>query len=130
MRVLPWHPGGLDWPRLVRPAASSTAVDFVLPALPLHLGGGGISKEAEMSDLQATQKKVEGSRKNPYAPDDDKRRIHYSYIRRTGTCPHPKHDGRKSSSFIGVNENGWLFHCSHTEDAGHAFINQPPEPSA
>ena len=47
---------------------------------------------------------------------------------RTGYCA--KHS-RSTTSFAGVNEYGWVFFCrgSHddVEEAGHYFVNQPPD---
>lgn len=76
----------------------------------------------------ATQRTIEGDRKNPYAPDDAKRRIHYSYTRRTGHCPMEKHKNKASSQFIGINDHGWIFRCVYGADDNitHLFVNKPP----
>ena len=60
----------MDWPRLVRAATPGAAVDFVLPALPLHLGApsvtvpelsrpvGNVRVEPERDPVQARLEEV------------------------------------------------------------------------
>lgn len=74
----------------------------------------------------ASQVTVQGSRKDPSFPKERERRISYTYTRRTGHCPDPEHKRRSSTTFIGINKNGWVFECRHT-DATHLFVNQPPK---